>query len=89
MVEYQIVCIVRDEIGAITEVGLDDGKIYTIMTVINLMKEDRSFFAKKYGFKTPVYAKQHHHLKERWFLTTDLNSRIENTLDFLPPCTSH
>ncbi|HZE78046.1 MAG TPA: DUF3892 domain-containing protein [Nitrososphaeraceae archaeon] len=89
MVESQIVCIVRDENGAITAVGLDDGKIYLIRTVINLMREDRSFFAKKYGFKTPVYAKQHHRLKERWFLTTDLNSRIENTLDFLPPCTSH
>jgi len=83
--EYQIVCVVKSQQGAITDVGLNDGHIYSIYTIINWMREQHTFFTYRDNHKASVHARQNS-LTGSVFLTTSPDSVWENNLDFLPHC---
>lgn len=85
--ECRIVCVVHDNQGVITRVGLE-GKImkYRIMEIIKMIEGRKdSFYTVEEGKKAKVYYKQNPK-SGRWFLTTQPDKIEENNLDFLPEC---
>ncbi|MGD9533086.1 MAG: DUF3892 domain-containing protein [Candidatus Nitrosocosmicus sp.] len=87
MAQFQINCVKKDDNGVILEVGILNGKIYSIFTVVNHMKQrpDDDFFVYENNIPVKVYAKQNT-TSGNWYLTTLPDSTVENNLDFLPSC---
>lgn len=83
MGNYQITC-VRQYEGVITRVGIGNNKFF-ISEIVDLMFQGHTF----YTFKRGVYAQVERKwtsVSQRWFLTTNPDSILENNLDFLPRC---
>jgi Protein of unknown function (DUF3892) len=84
MTEFEIVCVIQDLQGIITHVGLNNGQVYPIMTIIDSMPH-HSYCTYGNWQKAVVFRKRHP-TSGRWFLTTNPDDTRENNLDFLPKC---
>lgn len=83
MTHYQITC-VRQYQGVITHVGIGNYH-YTIPQIVEFMFQGHEFYTHKKGAYAKVERKWSSH-SNRWFLTTNPDSILENNLDFLPSC---
>lgn len=81
----EIKCVVQDNNGVITQVGVGNSR-YTVQNIVDDIRNNRfQYYTSKAGKNVDVYAKQHP-TSGRWFLTTDPDDTKENNLDFLPKC---
>ena len=85
MDSFQISCVIKNNEGVITRIGIN-GKEYLIDSAVKwLQNKECALYTIKNGKRAEVYARQHH-LTKQWFLITTSDNALENNLDFLPDC---
>ena len=83
--EYEIICIVHDNDGIITYVGLKGQSTMSVPVVTRLINDGtHSFYVYRHGHKAQVYARTPNDGNP--FLTIDPESTHANDLDFMPVC---
>lgn len=86
MEDYEISCIVHDDNGVITQVGVKGSATQSVPIIARLINDGTySFYTYKNGIRANVYARKS--INGSDFLTTSPDSTLVNNLDFLPSCT--
>lgn len=81
MAHYQITCVKQHQ-GIITYVRIGNPH-YTVQQIVDFMFQGHTFYTYKRGAYAKVERKWSS-ISNRWFLTTNPDSILENNLDFLP-----
>ncbi len=86
MPELEISCVIKNHLGEITHLGIDNKKIFSVMQVILSILDGRySYYTYQYGYKVQVYAVQDPSTR-KWFLTLEPDNPHEHQLNFLTAC---
>ena len=87
MDSLHISCVIKNDKGVITHVGINGRRYLVENAVYWLQNKKYTLYTIKNDNRAEVYALQHY-LTHKWFLTTIPDNTLENNLDFLPTCLS-